>query len=306
MAAISIGDAIGEGFALIRRRPLAVLAWGAVRMVFTAGVFSLMAPVYLSLFSQLAERAKSGITTPPDVASMMQLQGASWLLSLIGGFMAMVLYCAVFRAVLHPEQSRFAYLRVGAAELFMAVLAIVFYIAMFIVLFIIFIPVAIVIAISAAAHAPVVGAILVVVAVIAAVVALFWLIFRLCLAGPMIVQDGKFHLFDAWSLTRGHAGTLFLIALCVAVILLVLEAVVGAVALALGLGLLGQAAGGLRNLPTFFSQPPATILSSMAPALVIAALASIPISGAAMAIIGAPWARAYRDLAQPDLAATFS
>ncbi len=45
MAMSSIGDALGEGFGLIRRRPLTVLAWGAVRTLFTAGVFSLMAPV---------------------------------------------------------------------------------------------------------------------------------------------------------------------------------------------------------------------------------------------------------------------
>jgi hypothetical protein len=306
MAMISIGDALGEGFGLIRRRPLTVLAWGAVRTLFTAGVFSLMAPVYVSMFSQMAARARGGVAPPPDMATVMQLQGASWLVSLAGGFVAIVLYCAVFRAVLHPEQRRFAYLRVGAAELFMAVLAVAFYIALFIAMFIVFIPVGIVIAITAAAHAPVIGVLLAVVVGIVSIVALFWLMFRLSLAGPMIVQDGKFHLFDAWALTRGHAGTLFLIVLCVVVILIVIEAVIGAVGIAVGVSFLGQAAGGLKNLPAFFSQPPATIISSLLPALIVAGLFSIPISGGALAIIGAPWARAYRDLAQPDLAATFS
>jgi hypothetical protein len=90
------------------------------------------------------------------------------------------------------------------------------------------------------------------------------------------------------------------------VIFIVIEAVVGALTVALGLGVLSQAAGGLQNLPTFFSQPPAKIFASVAPALVVIGLFAIPVSGALMAIMGAPWARAYRDLAQPDVAATFA
>ena len=55
---------------------------------------------------------------------MMAIQGWIWLLNLISLFMHVVLYCAVFRAVLHPEQSRFAYLRLGICELLLFVLLI--------------------------------------------------------------------------------------------------------------------------------------------------------------------------------------
>lgn len=306
MATISIGDAIAEGFTLIRRRPLSVLAWGAVRTAFAASVFSLMSPLYFSLFSQALDRAKTGIKTPPDLSSMVQLQSASWLISLVGMFVGVMVYCAVCRSVLHPEQNRFAYLRLGTAEMFLFLLAIGAYFALFIGILIAFVPGALIVGIAFAAHAPGLGALLGVVAAIAAVVFLIWVLFRLALVIPMTVQDGRFHLFDAWSLTRGHAGALFLVGLCMFVILLVIEAVIGAITVALGIGFLSQMAGGFRNLPTFFSQSPASIVSTLLPALAVMGLFSIPISGALMAIMGAPWARAYRDLAQPDLAATFS
>jgi hypothetical protein len=192
------------------------------------------------------------------------------------------------------------------AELFLAVLGVGFYIAFIIGIVVIAIPVGIIVAISAAAHSAAIGALIAVLVGLAAVVGVVWIILRLSVVGPMIVQDGKFHLAEAWALTRGHAGSLFLIALCMFVILMLIESVIGVVALAIGAGVLGQMAGGFSNLPAFFSRPPATILANLAPALVVAGLASIPISGTMMAIIGAPWARAFRDLAQPDVAATFS
>ena len=306
MARISIGEALEEGFLLIRRRPVSVLTWGAVRTGLAAGVFSLMAPFYGSVFTQMLNRARTGVSTPPDVSSIVGMQSLNYLLSLVGVGVSVMLYCAVFRAVLHPDQRRFAYLRLGAAEMFLIVLAIGAYIGLFVVMLVTFIPVGIIVAVSIAAHAGAVGVALAFVAAIAAVVLLFWLMFRLSMIGPMTVQDGKFHLMDAWALTRGHAGSLFLIFLCLVVILIVIEAVIGAVIVALGLGVLGQAAGGLQNLPTFFNQSPARIIASVAPALIALGVLTIPVSGALVAIIGAPWARAYRDLAQPDVAATFA
>jgi len=307
MAAISIGDALGEGFNLIRKRPLTVLVWGAVRTAFSAGVIALMAPFYALMFGRIISQAKTGVAPPPpDIASLMQMQGVSWLLTLGGAFFGVVIYCAVFRAVLRPEDRRFAYLRVGLAELFLFVLFIGFYIAFFIGLLVTIIPVALLAGIAIAAHAPAVAVIVGVASGIAVAVLIIWVAFRFVLVGPMTVQDGKFHLFDAWRLSRGHAGALFLLALCLFVILLLIELVIGAIAIAFGIGILGQAAGGLQNLQAFFSQPPAALIASLAPALIIGVLFSIPVSGALVAIMAAPWARAYRDLAPPDVAATFA
>jgi hypothetical protein len=90
------------------------------------------------------------------------------------------------------------------------------------------------------------------------------------------------------------------------VIVILIEAVLGAIVLALGLGFMSQLAGGLGNLQAFFTRPPAEVIAALSPALVVMALLSIPVSGGLLAIVSAPWARAYRDLAPPNVAATFS
>jgi hypothetical protein len=122
----------------------------------------------------------------------------------------------------------------------------------------------------------------------------------------MIVSDGKFHLFDAWALTKGKTANLFLMALCLLVIVVIAETVIGLIMLILGAGVLGGMAGGFENLPTFFRQSPQALFQSLTPVLALAGLLWIPISGAAVAVMGAPWARAYRDLVGPDLAVTFA
>ena len=112
----------------------------------------------------------------------------------------------------------------------------------------------------------------------------------------MVVDDGKFHLFESWTLTKGRTGSLFLLALCLVAIIVAAEVVLGAVFLTLGVGMLGAAAGGVQNLAAFFEQPPRVFLPKLAPLLAIVAILWIPIVGCFMAIMGAPWARVYRDL----------
>jgi len=307
MAVIAIGDALGAGFDLIRRRPLAVLAWGAVQTAFTAGYMAAIAPFYLIIFGQFAAGAARGETpSTQTLAQMMQFEGLSFLLSFASLFVSIVLSCAVFRAVLHPEQRSFGYLRIGAAELFLLLLVIGAYVVFFIAVLVLAIPIAIVAAIGIASHAAGVGILLAVVVSIGAVVAIGYVALRVSLVGPMTVDQGGFRLFDAWKLAKGHVGSLFLIGLCLAVLAIVLAIVLEVVLVAVGVGVLGAAAGGLGNLPTFFKQPLNAILPTLAPMLAVMALVFIPYAGCLMAIWAAPWARAYRDLTGPDLAATFS
>jgi hypothetical protein len=96
------------------------------------------------------------------------------------------------------------------------------------------------------------------------------------------------------------------IALLIFVILIIVELVFGVVFVALGLGFVSQAAGGLQNMQAFFTRPPEQWIAAMTPGLIAFAVLSIPFNGVIYAIVSAPWARAYRDLAPPDVAATFA
>jgi len=308
MAEVSIGDAVGAGFHLIRRKPLTVMAWGFAGLLIAAVTFGVFGSFYVRVLSELALSGGTvnPMTSPGVLDQFRQVQGASFLVSLLGGFVNCVIYCAVFRAVIHPEQSRFAYLRIGAAELFTLVLVIAGYIAFTIALIVPILIIAILVGASVAAHAAAVGAIIGILGGVALAVGLVYVLLRLSLVVPMMVSDDKFHFADAWALTKRHAGALLLIGVALMVILLIAEMVIGLVLLAVGFGYLSSVAGGLSHLRDFFSDPPASILASVSPLLLFFALIWIPLTGCSFAIIGAPWARAYRDLSGPDLAATFS
>lgn len=305
MAELSIGAAVGSGFELIRHRPLPVLAWGLVYTAFILAGFAMMAPAYAGTFTRMLAAARSGVQTTPDLGNAMRMQGVSTLFNLASYFVISVLYCAAYRAVLRPEEGRWAYLRIGAAELFFFLLMIGAIVALLVALVIAAIPAALIVGLLAVGHA---GAATVVVGIafaVALVVALAYVVLRFSMVGPMMVEDGRFHLFESWALTRGRAGGLFLIALSLVGIALVGEIVIGVAFFAVGAGMLGAEVGGLANLPAFFERPTGAILSSLAPLLVLIGLVSIPFYGATLAIFGAPWARAYRDLAGPGAAPVF-
>jgi hypothetical protein len=311
MAEIEIGDALVSGFELIGRRPLSVMCWGLVRVAFVAAIFAIYAPMLFAIFGQIGGLARPGaVLTPPDMAAFlpmfMAMQGAGFLLQIGGLFVSAVLYCAASRAVLKPEARDFAYMRVGAPELFVVVLAFAAGIVFVVALFACMIPLAFAVAALAVGHqagAAVLVTLLIATAMIAAIV---YIALRFSFVVPMMVDDGAFRLVESWRLTRGHVLSLFLIGLSLVAVLMLAQMIVGAILLAVGFVGLATIAGGLVNLPTFFQQGPATVLGQLTPLLVVYGLAMIPISGCATAIVAAPWARAYRDLvggAAPPVAA---
>lgn len=308
MAEISIGEAIGEGFRLIRRRPGAVCAWGLVQVAVAAAGFALLAPLMAStVLPAFRHGMGGGPPSPPDLAAMARMQSISFLTNLLTLFSTTVVYCAAFRAVLHPDRGRYAYLRVGAPELLLCLLVVGGYVAMLIGMVVAAIPVVIVVFILTAAHAGAVAAPLVLVAILAAAAVAIYLLARLSLVGPMMVDDGRFHLVDAWALTRGKAAQLFGLALLVLVVLIAAELVVALVLAAVGLGVAASLGGGLKALPAFFQQPPSVVLAHLGPFLAALAVIWIPLTGCAAAIGAGPWARAYRDLRPArDIAETFS
>jgi hypothetical protein len=309
MAELSVGAAVGEGFALIRRSPATVLIWGLAQVGLLAVVFAVLSPVYIAMFD--AVRAGAAGADPQAIQqsmnpAVMQTQSLSYLVDLFEVAVASVMYCAAYRAVLHPDQSQFGYLRVGMSELYVGALLIGGYMAFFIGLLIIALVVGIIVGIFAVMHLVAVAILLGVAAAIAVVVAAFYLALRFSLIGPMIVDDGKFHFEDAWALTRGHVLQLLMVGLVLVLIVIAAEIVLGIVFVALGVGGLAALAGGLGNLPTFFQQPASAVFVRLSPLLVVAALIWIPVAGGMNAILLAPWARVYRELKPTDVSATFA
>jgi hypothetical protein len=304
MAEIAVGGAINEGFSLIRRHPGSVLIWGVARIALSVAVVALYAPVYFSIFQ--AVRAGAGPAAFQGNPQILQMQSLSYLIDIVQLFISSVIWCAVFRSVLHPEQSRFAYLRVGVTEFFVAVLLLGAGFALVFGLVGVILVSAIVIALLAVMHLVWLAVIIGILAAIASLIALIYFGLRFSMVGPMIVEDSKFHLGESWALTRGHVGSLFMIGLLIFVVALIAEIVLGILLVAVGAGALAAIAGGFQNVPVLFQEPPQVIFARLGPILIIAAVLWIPFVGCLAAITAAPWARAYRDLQPPDLAATFA
>ena len=123
MGRISVGAAVGSGFGLIARRPVSVVVWGLLPLLLQVAAIALLAPLYVAMISQLSAAAAGGAASAPTFSpQVLQLQGSAQLLNFAQLAVSAVLYCAVFRAVLHPEKSSFASLRVGAEEFYVGVL----------------------------------------------------------------------------------------------------------------------------------------------------------------------------------------
>ena len=306
MAEISVGEAVGEGFGLIRRKPLAVLAWGFLQIGLVALAITLMAPMYAAIVGQALRQATPSGLARQDLPWVMQAQSMIYLFDIASFAVSAVISCAVFRAVLYPEQGRFAYLRLGACELYLAFLILAGSFVLGIGVAVAMIPILIVIFSLAAFHAGAAAAVVGVVAGVAAFAGLIYLLLRVSLVGPMMVDAGKFRLIEACALTKGKVAGLLAIALVLVLIIMAAELVHGLVLLAVGFGVVAVLAGGLHNLPMLFQQSPQIILGRLAPLLVVMGLIWIPLAGCISAIMSAPWARAYRDLRPPrDIAETF-
>jgi hypothetical protein len=295
MAELSIGDAVGAGFGLIRRRPATVLLWGFVQTLFVAITAVGLAPSYVDMFGQFARSAAAGQPPTPDIAGMMQLQGLVWLFNIVNAVVLTILYCGVFRSLIQPEQGRFGYLRLGRTELILFLLLVGLYIGFMIVLVIAMIPAAIVVGVLVAMHATTAAVIAGLVLGAAALWAIVYVSLRLSMIGPTTVDGGELRLREAWAMTKGQTWRLFLMMLCVFLILLAAELVLLLIAMLVFAGAVGGMAAGSQALLAMMQQP-AALVARLAPLLVIGGLAVIPLYGALLAIIAAPWAKAYLDL----------
>jgi hypothetical protein len=302
MSEISVGSAVGAGFQLIGRRPVSVLIWGLLRVGFAVGVLALYAPVFMGLFAEIASKAQTGDKpSPADMSQMMShmflIQGVGYLAQFVGLFISSIILCAIVRSIVHPEIKAFASLRLGAPEFFVVILSFAAGFAFVFAMMIFTIPFVILGVFLGMQHLWIPLAIMIGVAVLILVLALIYIAARFAFVVPMMVDDGRFHLFDAWSLTKGKVGSIILIGLCLVLIAMVLGVVIDGILIGLGAAALGFAAGGFNNLQAFFTQtPPQQIIMTLAPSLILLGLLLIPIQGAALAVFIAPWARAYRDL----------
>jgi hypothetical protein len=303
MAQISVADAAFAGFGLIGRKPLAVAGWGAAYIVFVLLLLLLLGGALAAPLMTLASQggAPNPATIAPFIAGFLGLFLVIVIASL---FFQSVISAAVMRAVLEPEKAAFAYIRFGAQELWLVAV----FLVQGLVIFAVYLVGAIFVGVLAALARG--NAAIAFIGILAVVVAIFYLLLRFSLAGPLSFAERKFGLFESWSLTRGSAGSLFLVALilvAVSIGLFIANSVLSLIVSLLTMGVSGISATDPSQTAALLQNPMA-MLARMGPFVIVQLLLLAVFYGIYTAVGQAPWAQAYAQLrpAAAEVASTFS
>ncbi len=311
MARFSIGEAYGEGFRLIARKPLPVLVWGLVYFILRGLPFALMmllfGPHIVDVYADFIASAMRG-DSEPDMQRLVELSTQMQLISLLDMVLpvvaAAIINAAIYRAVLRPEDGGFLHMKLGMDEVWQGLLFVCVLILFFILAFVVALGAAALIAavffIGEGMGSPGGGWIKglgITAIVVAAIVGLIWVGLRFSMAGPATFDNRTFQLFESWTLTKGQAWPLFGLALLLAITLLAIQLVLSAAFLAAFLAAGSIEALSPEAMEAFFAQPVETWLAQATPWMIGVTLISALLTGALYVIWSAPWARAYSQLA---------
>lgn len=236
----AVVDSALEGFRVTRERPAAVAAWALALFAANFGLLGLVAALGLGPVVA-AVTPFDAAPLAPELAARIEAAGP-WIPGLLALFLAVnaILYCAVLRAVLEPQDARFAYLRLGFQELRQLGLWLYALAALTAVQVVLL---AVETVATAAGRALEPGAARLALAAIAAAgfVLLFYPAVRLSIAPAMTFHERRIGLFSAWPLTRGQFWGM-----------------VGAYVLA------GLLAGAVALLATVVIAPPISVVATLA------------------------------------------
>jgi hypothetical protein len=206
-----------------------------------------------------------------------------------------MLNAAVARAVVRPGESAFGYLRLGMDEVRVFVVTLVIGIIIALACIPAAIVAGIVVGIVAATLADNVGLALGVgmLAYVAFIAFIIWLSVRFSLAVPITVAERRFAIFDSWRMTKGHVWGLIGMTILAFVLCLVVQILASIIIMPI----VYFTTDGFQALTQIEGMTPMEIARTMAPlAIAIGAFASI-LSSLQLAIMYAPYASAYTDMA---------
>jgi len=311
MAELDVTDAALAGVRLLTRRHFAALVWALIYAAFFAIFAALFGGAVYGLIGTLAVAAKSHAAPQLVAAALAAIGGIFGLYLLLMGCLLVVgsiVSCAVIRAVFEPDAGGLAYLRLGRRELRMMLLSLCKGVMMFVIATVLAIPAGIIVAIVGVGAGMSMAQSIAIRVVEQVVVngAAFYFYLRFSMAAPMTFDEGRFRLFESWTLTEGKVWRLFLIGLLVILMTLGVYLVIGLIALTAGWAMWRDILAG-ADPKIFFAQPPAVWMRSLAPLIALAALVWMILMTILTPVVTAPWARAYRQLKPDDeIASTFA
>lgn len=292
--AFSASDAAFEGFRLTRRSPLTIVIWALAYLAFGVILLALIGGSMVSFMEQAAEL--DGVVDPspeqmlPLMGAYFSMMGLAFPLSIV---FAAVIYTAVNRAVLRPQEKAFGYLRLGGDEVRVFVVYLALSVLAMIAAVILFGLVGVLVGVIAAA-AENLSALVAVIGFVGAFCLFIWLCVRFSLALPITVAEKRIAIFDSWSVTRGHFWGLLgmmILAFILSIVVQMLAWIVFLPLMFLMGGRFADLAGADLQGADFMQ-----VVTSLGPIAIVGALLLALISALQLAIMYAPFAAAYRDL----------
>lgn len=286
MTRFSATDAALEGFRIARQRPRILLAWAAFS--FFASMMGAVITLVMPEEARLALESLASDETPDPGALLQALVAVSPIL-LMGLVVQRMMDGAVYRVILRPDESRFAFLRLGMDEVRLTALRLIF--LMLAVLFIAVVQFGI--AILAFAVSPFGGAAMLFVAGLAELFAwamVLVLAVRLSLASVMTFDRRRLSIFESWEVTRGLFWPLFgtyILALCCA-------AALGLLAFALSGAVLLITGGSFSDLTSMMQSEPLSLKTYLNPFVIAYTVIGNLFTAIYSAMIPAPGAFAYK------------
>lgn len=292
MSGFSASEAALEGFRITRENPRAFGAWVAVSLavsVLGAVVTVLMPP-----------EVRHGLETlradeTPDMANLLDALIAVAPILILGLAIQCIMAAAVYRLIFRHDDTRFGYLRLGADELRLMGLTLI-YIALFMALLVAVTLGAAVVAALASFAGQAAGLFMGGVAELFSLGLVVFVLVRLSLAPVATFAERRLAVFESWRLTRGHFWPLFgayvLALACIVVVgflaLVVFTGVAGVVVLLTG--------GQLADLSSIFKPDETSIGAYFNPGLIAYMIVGSVFSALYYAVIAAPGAVAYERL----------
>ena len=223
---VTVGSIIGGTFRFVRANPVVIAIWSGV-MVF-AGLISILSAL-LIYTAQLAS-LESGAAVVPSFPTFVPM-----ILVMLVIFT--VLWAAVFRAVIFPVESRFAYMRLGMDELRLLGTILIVYVGGYLIFVILgMIGVVLLSLLAAAIGGKVGGTAVAIIAGLMLICALIWAVVRISPAAPLTIYHRKIVIGPAWRLTRGAFWRLFGAYLVIALLLFIIYLPIGLVQMGPALG----------------------------------------------------------------------
>lgn len=199
----NIGAIVGEGFGLLKRRPSAVLCWGAIHAVGSVA----LAYAQLRLVGVPDPATMSGANIGSGLASGLAVQILFGLLSMT---LSTILSAAAFRAVLWPDDRGIASIRLGMDEARLIGLTLILYVLALVGGLVSGLGVMFMTTLTGLLFGgnPAVAGSVVTLILSGLMCLILFLLVRLSVVYPLVLVRRRISIDAGWELTRGHFWSL--------------------------------------------------------------------------------------------------